>query len=74
MPERVYLEKGSRFYAVEFQKDLFGGINVIQTWGSLIRDWQRQKVVPVSSREEGNIVKELIVQEKIKRGYSFVAG
>lgn len=72
MDEKVFLQKENRFFSVEFRTDLFGGLNIVRTWGRIDGNYSREKIVPVSSEEEGKIVFELLILEKVKRGFRFV--
>lgn len=67
---RVDREKNvQRWYRVEIAPTLFAPISVICTWGRLGSSYQRGRVMPVETREQGEMLAAKIVAKKLKRQY-----
>ena len=67
---RVDLEKHmDRRYTVSVQPTLLDPVAVVCIWGSRRSSYQRLQVHDAATLEEGQMMAEKIVREKMRRGY-----
>jgi predicted DNA-binding WGR domain protein len=62
-------ENRNRWYLVSVQATLFQPCAVIVAWGRRDNDFQRWRVIPVTSRAQADQLAAKIVERKIRRGY-----
>ncbi|MEJ1343166.1 MAG: WGR domain-containing protein [Candidatus Sedimenticola sp. (ex Thyasira tokunagai)] len=62
--------KGTRYYSVRLERDLFGAWVVIRTWGRIGTSMGRIRTDPASSFEEGLSQIEAIEKNRVSHGYT----
>jgi predicted DNA-binding WGR domain protein len=58
-----------RRYTVAVQPTLLDPVAVVCVWGSRRGRYQRLRVLPAASAQEGHQLADRIVQQKVRRGY-----
>ncbi|WXG53370.1 MAG: WGR domain-containing protein [Candidatus Sedimenticola sp. (ex Thyasira tokunagai)] len=62
--------KGTRYYSVRLERDLFGAWVVTRTWGRIGTSMGRIRSDPASSFEEGLSQIEAIEKNRVSHGYT----
>ena len=65
----TYLSKERRFYSIQLQPNLFGGISVVCSWGSMDSKRGSHKIIFCESEVEAESILQIIKRRRKARGY-----